>query len=130
LRFALLLERFCALAGVPEVTLTWERLFEPVQELRDRIDLVVVLSLREHHHLVEVFCKPRGRLGDADETVLDQCALRVPAHDLVDGRLVVGDTIETIGDQLLADMKDVSFVSVTQQFNTTTSMGRLTLNVS
>ena len=27
------------------------------------------------------------------------------------------------------DRKDVSFVSVTQQFNTTTSMGRLTLNV-
>ena len=27
------------------------------------------------------------------------------------------------------DQKDVSFVSVTQQFNTTTSMGRLTLNV-
>ncbi len=29
----------------------------------------------------------------------------------------------------LFDVKDVSFVSVTQQFNTTTSMGRLTLNV-
>jgi site-specific DNA recombinase len=27
------------------------------------------------------------------------------------------------------DAKDVSFVAVTQQFNTTTSMGRLTLNV-
>ena len=27
------------------------------------------------------------------------------------------------------DARDVSFVSVTQQFNTTTSMGRLTLNV-
>ena len=27
------------------------------------------------------------------------------------------------------DANDVSFVSVTQQFNTTTSMGRLTLNV-
>ena len=29
----------------------------------------------------------------------------------------------------LFDVHDVSFVSVTQQFNTTTSMGRLTLNV-
>ena len=29
----------------------------------------------------------------------------------------------------LFDQHDVSFVSVTQQFNTTTSMGRLTLNV-
>jgi len=29
----------------------------------------------------------------------------------------------------LSGVKDVSFVSVTQQFNTTTSMGRLTLNV-
>jgi DNA invertase Pin-like site-specific DNA recombinase len=28
------------------------------------------------------------------------------------------------------DTRGVSFVSVTQQFNTTTSMGRLTLNVS
>jgi site-specific DNA recombinase len=27
------------------------------------------------------------------------------------------------------DAKGVSFVSVTQQFNTTTSMGRLTLNI-
>ena len=27
------------------------------------------------------------------------------------------------------DAKDVTFVSVTQQFNTTTSMGRFTLNV-
>ena len=27
------------------------------------------------------------------------------------------------------DAKGVSFVSITQQFNTTTSMGRLTLNV-
>ena len=29
----------------------------------------------------------------------------------------------------LFDENDVSFVSVTQQFNTTTSMGRLTLNI-
>ena len=29
----------------------------------------------------------------------------------------------------LFDQRGVSFVSVTQQFNTTTSMGRLTLNV-
>src|SRR3989442_4030656 len=29
----------------------------------------------------------------------------------------------------ILDARDVSFVSVTQQFNTTTSMGRLTLNV-
>ena len=29
----------------------------------------------------------------------------------------------------LFDAQDVSFVAVTQQFNTTTSMGRLTLNV-
>src|SRR6266446_3879208 len=31
--------------------------------------------------------------------------------------------------RLLADAQGVSFVSVTQQFNTTSSMGRLTLNV-
>ena len=31
--------------------------------------------------------------------------------------------------EIFFDAHDVSFVAITQQFNTTTSMGRLTLNV-
>jgi DNA invertase Pin-like site-specific DNA recombinase len=46
----------------------------------------------------------------------------------------VGRLIRSLADFAklveLFDAHDVSFVSVTQQFNTTTSMGRLTLNVS
>ena len=38
-----------------------ERAFEPVEELRGRINLVVVLALRKHDHLVEVFGEPWRR---------------------------------------------------------------------
>jgi hypothetical protein len=40
-----------------------ERAIEPVQELRGRINLVVVLALRKHRHLVEIFGEPGRRLG-------------------------------------------------------------------
>ena len=56
---------------------------------------------------------------------------------LVAGLIVIVDKIDRLTRALadfakmveVFDARDVSFVSVTQQFNTTTSMGRLTLNV-
>src|SRR5215472_4623738 len=48
------------------------RALEPVEELRGRIDLVIVLALREDGQLVQVCVEPRRRLGDVDKTVLDQ----------------------------------------------------------
>src|SRR5438270_8610900 len=77
------------------------RLFMPVEELRDRIGLIIVLAFWKHRHLVEVFGEPGSGLGDADKAVLDQRGLRVQTHDLIGGRLVAGDTVAALGDQLL-----------------------------
>ena len=40
-------------------------------------------------------------LGNVDKAVLDYRGLRVQTHGLVAGRLVPGDAVATIGDQLL-----------------------------
>jgi hypothetical protein len=50
---------------------------------------------------VEVFGKARRRLGEVPEAVLDGRRLRVQTHDLVALRLVAGDAVAAIGDQLL-----------------------------
>ena len=60
LRFALVLDFLRTLAVVLVDALTWERLFAPVQELRGRIGLVVMLAVWEDRQLVEVF-GVRGR---------------------------------------------------------------------
>jgi len=39
------------------------RLLEPIQELRGRVDLIVVLALGKHRQLVQVFDEPWRRLG-------------------------------------------------------------------
>src|SRR5437764_12485271 len=52
LRFALLFERRRALTRPLVIPLVRERALEPLQELRGRIHLVVVLALRKHDHLV------------------------------------------------------------------------------
>ena len=75
--------------------------FEPVEELSCRVDLVVVLAPREDRHLVEVFGKPGRRLGDVHEAVVDGRRLRMQTHDLVALRLVAGDAMAVIDDQLL-----------------------------
>ena len=56
---ALLLELLGALAVVLEDALTRERSFEPIQELRSRIHLIVVFALWEEADLVQVFGEPR-----------------------------------------------------------------------
>jgi site-specific DNA recombinase len=76
-----------------------------------------------------------GRSGGT----LDRPALQRLLADIRDGKvdIVVVYKIDRLTRSLadfakiveIFDAKDVSFVSVTQQFNTTTSMGRLTLNV-
>src|SRR6202030_3836947 len=89
LRFVPLLELLRALAHVLVVALARKRLLVPVQELRGRTNLVVVLAFRKHRHLVEVFGEPRRRLRNVDKAVLDYSGLRIKTHDLVGGRLVV-----------------------------------------
>src|SRR6202043_2867330 len=98
----------CPAAGAPAhvgavlvVALARKRLLVPVQELRGRIYLIVVLAFRKHRHLVEVFGEPRRRLRNMDKAVIDYSGLRIKAHDLVGGRLVAGDAMAAVGDQLL-----------------------------
>src|SRR5437868_13107590 len=68
------------------------------------------LPLREHRHLVKIFCEPGGGLGDMDKAVLDHCGLRVQTHGLVASRLVAGDTVAAIVDQLLDQLGARSLV--------------------
>ena len=77
MRFALLLEFLRTLAVVLIDALTRERLFAPIQELRGRIGLVVMLAVWEDRQLVEVFGEPRRGLEDVDKAVLDDRGLRV-----------------------------------------------------
>ena len=63
--------------------------------------MVIVLALREHRQLVEIFGEPRGGLGNVDKAVLDHRGLRVQTHGLVAGRLVARDAVASVGDQLL-----------------------------
>src|SRR5437868_12344489 len=60
-----------------------------------------MLAFRKHRHLVEVFGEPRRRLRNADKAALDYSGLRIQTHDLVGGRLVAGDAMAAVGDQLL-----------------------------
>jgi hypothetical protein len=49
---------------------------------------------------VEVFGEPRRRLRNMDKAVIDYSGLRIKTHDLVCGRLVAGDAMAAVGDQL------------------------------
>jgi site-specific DNA recombinase len=70
---------------------------------------------------------------------MDRPALKRLVSDIEEGKVdcVVVYKVDRLSRSLLdfiqimavLDQQDVSFVSVTQQFNTTTSMGRLTLNI-
>src|SRR5689334_17355804 len=71
LRLAALLGLLRHLALILVDPLARERAPEPVQELRSRIDLVVVLALRENRQLVRVHGEPRRRLGNVNKAVFD-----------------------------------------------------------
>jgi hypothetical protein len=107
---ALLLEFVGALAVILEETLARERPLDPVQELRRGIDLTIVLSLREHRHLVQIFGEPWRGLWDVDKAVLDDRGLRIQAHDLVGGRQIARDAVAAISDQLLDQLGARSLV--------------------
>jgi hypothetical protein len=79
LRFAALLIGFPVPAVEFEHVLADERLFIPVEELGGRVDLVVMLAVREDGDLVQVFGDPRRGLGDVDKAVLDDRGLGVQA---------------------------------------------------
>jgi site-specific DNA recombinase len=77
--------------------------------------------------------------GGISGATMDRPALKQLLHHIAEGKvdIVVVYKIDRLTRSLmdfarmveLFDRHQVSFVSVTQQFNTTTSMGRLTLNV-
>jgi hypothetical protein len=74
---------------------------EPVEQLRGRVDLVVVPAIGEDGQLVKIL-----RQHDAvfvrwtkPFSIIAVCA--VHAHDLVRLRLVAGDGVEAVADQLL-----------------------------
>src|SRR6266850_6236093 len=50
---------------------------EPVEELRGRIDLIVMLAIGKDGHLMEVFGEPGRALRYVDKAILDHCGLGV-----------------------------------------------------
>src|SRR6266436_3820630 len=57
-------------AGELEDAPTRHRLVDPVEELRGRIDLIVMFAVGKDSHLMEVFGEPRCSLRDIDKPVL------------------------------------------------------------
>src|SRR5215469_17342434 len=102
-----------------EEALAGERLLKPVEKLGGRIDLVVMLAIGKHRHLVQVFGKPRCILRDRDKAVFDHCGLRVQPHDLLALRLVAGDTVAALADQFLDQLgaRGLSSISTTLALN-------------
>src|SRR5262245_16109459 len=84
-------------------------------------------------------CEPNTRMGGFSGGNTDRPALQRLLDDVRAGKVdvIVVYKVDRLTRSLadfaklveLFDERNVSFVSVTQQFNTTTSMGRLTLNV-
>ena len=62
-------------------------------------------AFREGDQLAQVFGEPSGLLGQVDKPVLDHRGLRVHAHDLVGLRLIAGDVVDALGDQLLDQLR-------------------------
>ena len=107
--------------GLP--ALTRKRFFEPVQELRGRIGLVVMLAVWEDRQLVEVFGEPRRGLGDVDKAALEDRGLRMQTHGLVAGRLVPRGAMAAVGDQLLDQLSARGLVL--DQYNARTEQALL-----
>ena len=68
------------------------------------------LALWEDRQLVLVFGEPRRFLGQIDKPVLDDRGLGVHAHDLVGLRLIAGDRVQALFDQLLDQLGARGFV--------------------
>src|SRR5262245_17766529 len=71
--------------------------------------------------------------GGFSGATMDRPALQRLLADITAGRIDIDRLTRSLADFAkiveILDTRGASFVSVTQQFNTTTSMGRLTLNV-
>jgi len=74
---------------------------EPIEELRGRVDLVVMLAVGKDGKFVEIFGEPWRGFGDVDKTILDHAGLRVHAHRLLAGRLAARDAVAAVRDQVL-----------------------------
>ena len=81
--------------------------FEPVQHLRGGVDLVVVPAFGECRQLVQILRELRRIIGQVDKAILDHRGLRVHAHYFVRLRLIAGDGVEAVGDQLLDQLGTV-----------------------
>ncbi len=112
-----------------------EQDFNSLQAQREACEAYIASQKHEGWIVLPTFYDDGGVSG----ATLERPALQRLLGDVKVGRI---DTIvvykvdrltRTLSDFArlveIFDRKDVSFVSVTQQFNTTTSMGRLTLNV-
>src|SRR5690242_4326867 len=112
-----------------------EQSFNSLQAQREACEAFIASQRHEGWHSIRKQYDDGGYSGGT----LDRPALKQLLADVAAGLIdtVVVYKVDRLTRSLLDfakiiesfDQKRVSFVSVTQQFNTTTSMGRLTLNV-
>src|SRR5215510_7792647 len=69
-----------------------------------------MLAVREYCELMEVFGQPWRGFGDVDKAVFDYRGLRMHTHRLLVGRLVAGDAMAALGDQILDQLRARSLV--------------------
>jgi site-specific DNA recombinase len=112
-----------------------EQSFNSLEAQREACEAYIASQRHEHWRCLDTQYNDGGYSGGS----IERPALRQLLADIDDGKI---DTVVVYKvDRLTRSLADfakiierfdagqVSFVSVTQQFNTTTSMGRLTLNV-
>jgi DNA invertase Pin-like site-specific DNA recombinase len=112
-----------------------EQSFNSLQAQREACEAYIASQKHEGWHAISTLYDDGGFSGGS----IERPALRSLLADIAAGKVntVVVYKVDRLTRSLADfakiieafDAKDVSFVSVTQQFNTTTSMGRLTLNV-
>ena len=87
-------------------------LFDPIESLGGRVDLVVILAIGKGFHLANILSEPFRILGQKDETILDKTAGGVHAHDLIltRGRLVAFDDINSLVTKLLDQLRSGSSI--------------------
>jgi DNA invertase Pin-like site-specific DNA recombinase len=112
-----------------------EQEFNSLHAQREACEAFILSQRHEGWHVISAHYDDGGFSGGT----LDRPALQRLLADICAGKvdIVVVYKIDRLTRSLFDfakivetfDAKGVSFVSVTQQFNTTTSMGRLTLNV-
>src|SRR6267378_5424489 len=112
-----------------------EQNFNSLHAQREACEAFIKSQASEGWKLVKTAYDDGGLSGGTMERPALQCLLADIGEGLID--VVVVYKVERLTRSLadfakmveLFDARGISFVAVTQQFNTTTSMGRLTLNV-